>query len=1189
MNKRRKIGILIFLCCFIIFSKDLDAKLKDTYYVSENGHTTPLHSNYNWVKTNSGYLSASEQKNKSDLISCDSNDVQYYWTYSESTCHVNISKGINCSGTTTHTAKGKSASVAETQCKNQLLSRIRGSLSCTNSNGMPITLRVSSKDITATSTTPPGVWSKSMPSVSSIWTNTGIKKEMCKWGGTKEIGTKTLVQNVYDAEGAPAYCLNPGKSFKAQEYELVKNFDVSDCKKSNDSYYCGLAAIVAKSEKEYGADYLTTVTALRFWASYRGQDDDAWWDSQTNTVYKNSGIYKITANYIMNSNYSGATSAPSQLGVIYAEGASLSQLQNAISLFRDAVNGNIEFWVPKTEVLEAVYEKELGFVSVLLASNFDNTTRIDNITTDPSFSGITYVPESCPANEIGDYCLRITIPATLEQVKDVQEIRGIIEYFHPDDVVSKIGYYLAVDNPVKYQNMFIFDKGIPSTAEFIIKITAPICKFENGKWYDREGNETDRQGYLDSCECVEVDGVKYIKYPDRPAQSEEEWYEECEKEKCPDKGIDYSDMPEDCEKDGSDGSIKDPEICNIINREDANYKTEYGNQFCTIYCRETLDFTFMDKETAIAGRYFKHDVASKYSTLAYLSTVILSSRQCTSLIDYDNWKSQYEAANDSVLSTWNNLKKWEAFYNLNGGNYTDDYEGGADSGCNGCNWPNIDDYVISWEHANYCVTGVNGSVNCLYDQTYSETGDAAECPRWKCTSCCNPGPHSTCTSSYSCLGSNHPASQDNYDSVKQKYSSAVTQYTGALNRRDTLLYQLQDCNFMSDESKDDKTLKKMYPKGTFYVSTAYGNYTSPVELRTYNEVINYEPGNTVDIDYDENSKFNEGFDISTANEMTPNVVTQMGFSDQGKWEDYCFGCEDELRSLSGSSFTEILDYWLCSGSETGARCDKNKLTLPSNKLVNIIIERESLHYQENAFYTQVYTGHVSTSGNSQGYWIPLIDDIADYHLYPVGIKRPTGSYGIQVEFTNLGNQERVVKFEDGEFKCAYQVINDLAVYDCDDNYHVCYPCTGDNCYPGDDPRNPYDLGVYFRTIDLTDVFPNSAYSPTYNNRPHSVRPIGKNWTINNAKEIVEQIQKLNTEIWQVKPQYEITLNSQTIAEIKKRNKRTNYLNYSLTCDGLSCTSDFLSKDLKEILMEKYDTLYKKDTTIKQNTLYNYNR
>ena len=133
------------------------------------------------------------------------------------------------------------------------------------------------------------------------------------------------------------------------------------------------------------------------------------------------------------------------------------------------------------------------------------------------------------------------------------------------------------------------------------------------------------------------------------------------------------------------------------------------------------------------------------------------------------------------------------------------------------------------------------------------------------------------------------------------------------------------------------------------------------------------------------------------------------------------------------------------------------------------------------------------------------------------------------------------------------------------------------------------MGVYFRTIDLNDVFPNSVYSPNYNNRPQSVRPIGKNWTINNAKQIVEQIQKLNTAIWQEKPQYEITLNRETIAEIKKHNKRTNYQNYSLTCNGLSCTSDFLSNDLKEILREKYDKLYKKDTTIKQNELYNYNR
>ena len=62
MNKRKKFGIILFLCCCFIFSNKLDAKLKEVYYVRANGTTNPLHSEYNWVKTNSGYLKPSEQR-----------------------------------------------------------------------------------------------------------------------------------------------------------------------------------------------------------------------------------------------------------------------------------------------------------------------------------------------------------------------------------------------------------------------------------------------------------------------------------------------------------------------------------------------------------------------------------------------------------------------------------------------------------------------------------------------------------------------------------------------------------------------------------------------------------------------------------------------------------------------------------------------------------------------------------------------------------------------------------------------------------------------------------------------------------------------------------------------------------------------------------------------------------------------
>ena len=133
------------------------------------------------------------------------------------------------------------------------------------------------------------------------------------------------------------------------------------------------------------------------------------------------------------------------------------------------------------------------------------------------------------------------------------------------------------------------------------------------------------------------------------------------------------------------------------------------------------------------------------------------------------------------------------------------------------------------------------------------------------------------------------------------------------------------------------------------------------------------------------------------------------------------------------------------------------------------------------------------------------------------------------------------------------------------------------------------MGVYFRTIDLTDVFPNSQFSPSnQNNIAASRRRIGSNWNTSNAHKVIDNIQKLGNEVWNNKPQYVITLTPSMIKDIKNYNKGTNYLDNSLKCgSNLYCTSNFLNEELKNIMGNKYEEYYDKDSTIKLNSLYNY--
>ena len=78
-------------------------------------------------------------------------------------------------------------------------------------------------------------------------------------------------------------------------------------------------------------------------------------------------------------------------------------------------------------------------------------------------------------------------------------------------------------------------------------------------------------------------------------------------------------MPKDCEDDGTNGTISDPTMCTIMNsipsvKNSYIKKYDEGNEYCTIYCRESLKFTFMDKENAtlaVGVKYLMADAKSQ--------------------------------------------------------------------------------------------------------------------------------------------------------------------------------------------------------------------------------------------------------------------------------------------------------------------------------------------------------------------------------------------------------------------------------------------------------------------------------------------------------------------------------------------------------------------------------------------------
>jgi len=899
--------------------------------------------------------------------------------------------------------------------------------------------------------------------------------------------------------GDEVWCIEAGYWFSSvpdmdSEYdpnreEILHADDSFDVSKCQSSTDSPQCALQAIVQKGLsdGLDYVAINTALRLYA----------------VKYLNRGFgsygsigpaYLATANYALsNSSYNGNKTSGLPTSVMFSDDSSFS---DGLALFREAVDG-IKVSSPNPKVIEptGIVNAKDGTVHVVVETSLSSESKIISVV--PKNSNVTvynYTQLSPCGNE--KYCL--SFDADISGVSS-GVVTFTVKYELPGSTIIKLYNHGAGEYA---RQRFIGIERENDEGEFDVSINVT------------GGNPGTCSGK--------------IKY----------------------------DMPDDCDEvdDSNPAQIKDPEACALLNTDEgikSNYKKDYGNEYCDVFCRETLSFTFMDKETAIAGRYFQHNVNAKHSNLSYLSTVILSSRQCISVIDYSRWEKDYIEANDRVRTTWNTYKETEAQKNHEESH--DEYAetscgpDSCDCGCDRyCDPPNEGDCCDSCTYPGEALHASDSwtwydSPGAYYNRT-DEYGNEHYTNAYR-----KSGSSSYSSSCDSCAGSVYLRG-DAGSPVSVEYDP----YVRALAKRDELEKKIKNCNFV--EGTD-----------------------------SYNRVMNYVPKNQVKMDYYENSpEGGENYAISIANDKTPVYVNRYGYYNQSdKWADYCSGeCENDLSSLSKTSYYENnLLYWVCSGSEGGANCDDDTAKVfPNNTITYIQVESETLHYQKQDFYTQVYTGKVDTMPNDVGYWIPL-----EPHVWPVSANRPSGEYDISIEYYNLGDQNRVVKFNSGDLTCGYKVKNDLNVYDCDDGYHICYDCDG----PCPDDGN--DMGVYFRTIDLTDVFPNSQFSPSnQNNIAASRRRIGSNWNTSNAHKVIDNIQKLGNEIWNNKPQYVITLTPSMIKDIKNYNKGTNYLDNSLKCgSNLYCTSNFLNGELKDIMGNKYEEYYDKDSTIKLNSLYNY--
>lgn len=937
-----------------------------------------------------------------------------------------------------------------------------------------------------------------------------------------------------------SYCLQPGKKYKnGQTYYLDATFDVSDCKSSNETFECGLAAIVNAANENKSAtnetnskdgldtpkQYATTLIALRLWTGYKSKlVGDGWWklaeevalDSEVGDVSINvkEKIFQNSASSILALDYDYKT-RPKSGGLIYSlvsNGQSI--LEEAFSLFKTANAGSLPVNDlggvtpdtdtvnlnngPKTITIKTKFKKVEEAKVELLEGN----VTISNIIKSNSDGTIKFDVSSKGKCKEGTFKIKIT-PA-----KDDANPSAVKRYY-PKDFLH-------------YQIMLVVEKEEEVILEFNVECN--VC--------EKDSCMDITNSLPTSCaagECT-LDGV---------------WNEEGTSESI-------------------QGTIEDPSMATILatcderkNSYDVSSKYLPGNssQYCKLYCREEVVVTFVDKTTAIAGMYFKYDIKGNGANLTSnkLSMIIEKTKECATDIDYEAWKSAYESANNAVLRSFNNFVMWEAIYddgNNKGKEHTSPVKSvTAIAPCTGACTTGGPWKVWVWDARNFNICKANSTkkeVKCT-----STSGGAKDGTDNKTSS--SKVQDGKCFSPPSCIdGKNCEDCSDEY--VAKKYEAAKSAYENALRAREQLVADIFNCNLYEEKymACDGKINCKVEIEGETKDITPKGLGKDSAKARIVTDYKG-QSASSVNVEY-EDENYGNTVEITSYIEVSKPTDTDY----YSKPKEYTTSPAQCSRDLPTSEIEndEPLPYYSCTGTRTSATCSYGSLNPPKTEVADFLIEAKLEYWQSRNYSTQVYTGTVQPVACSS---TQNCENLPSY-IYPVSLDVENGCYWIKFNYNNLvdnSTRNKKIRFPDGTYECIYKVVNETIYFECG-NDECTVICVGDDCDSVDpkkpcadnDPNCSTSLGFIYRSIDLTNVFPNN-------------REYGSNWL--NSASLITQIENIGNNIWNEDSEYSFTLTPSNIADIKKynakmENSNNGYLDTSIVCENgfENCKSTFLN-------------------------------
>lgn len=113
-------------------------------------------------------------------------------------------------------------------------------------------------------------------------------------------------------------------------------------------------------------------------------------------------------------------------------------------------------WSPSVTHKHSSYNTYTKTATLSFESNFPTGTTISSI----KLSNGKEIPAgnitSAPCESDNS---KMCITATIQlEANECVKVKAEIFYTNPYDTISKIGYYKAIDNPSKYQDMYVFDR-----------------------------------------------------------------------------------------------------------------------------------------------------------------------------------------------------------------------------------------------------------------------------------------------------------------------------------------------------------------------------------------------------------------------------------------------------------------------------------------------------------------------------------------------------------------------------------------------------------------------------------------------------------------------------------------------------------------------------------------------------------